>query len=181
MLRHQQLFGGAWQGVRELLCFTTGYFAYDQWDMLQKHHYNPRSPGILLHHAVLLTCFTLALDRGVTLNYLCLTLVCEVHSVFLHQRKVCNLAGFTAGNSTTATFLWSINWATFVLLRLLVHVLITCKLVHDAALFPRGLELPLALIGMLLLNLLNVSLGSDMLKAFKRDMAGQRPLKQQSD
>ena len=51
---------------------------YDQVDMLRRHLYNPSSPSLLVHHAVLLVCFTMALYRQVTINYLILTLFCEV-------------------------------------------------------------------------------------------------------
>lgn len=83
MLEHKQLFGGTWLGAYAALCFSCGYFAYDQMDMLRYRLYSGWFPSILAHHLVLLICFTLALYRHVTINYLILTLVCEVCGISL--------------------------------------------------------------------------------------------------
>lgn len=80
MFEHSQLVGGTWPWAYPALCFSCGYFAYDQWDMLQYRLYSGWIPSILLHHLLLLICFTLALYRNVTINYLILTLICEVCS-----------------------------------------------------------------------------------------------------
>lgn len=80
MFEHSQLFGGTWPWSYPALCFSCGYFAYDQWDMLHYRLYNGWIPAILLHHLILLICFSLALYRNVTINYLILTLICEVCS-----------------------------------------------------------------------------------------------------
>ncbi|KAG8078604.1 hypothetical protein GUJ93_ZPchr0007g5196 [Zizania palustris] len=79
LFEHEELFGGTWVGAYSALCFSCGYFAYDQLDMLRFRLYSGWIPGILMHHLILLICFTLALYRNVTINYLILTLVCEVH------------------------------------------------------------------------------------------------------
>lgn len=81
MFEHSQLFGGTWPWAYPALCFSCGYFAYDQLDMLQYRLYSGWIPSILLHHLILLICFTLALYRNVTINYLILTLICEVCSL----------------------------------------------------------------------------------------------------
>ena len=83
MLEHSQLFGGSWPWAYEALGFSCGYFAYDQWDMLHYRLYSGWIPPILLHHLILLICFTLALYRNVTINYLILTLICEVQYIAL--------------------------------------------------------------------------------------------------
>lgn len=79
MFDHSQLVEGTWSWAFEALCFSCGYFAYDQWDMLHYRLYSGWIPSILLHHLVLLICFTLALYRNITINYLILTLICEVN------------------------------------------------------------------------------------------------------
>lgn len=78
IFEHSQLFGGTWPWAYQALCYSCGYFAYDQWDMLHYRLYSGWIPSILMHHLVLLVCFTLALYRNVTINYLILTLICEV-------------------------------------------------------------------------------------------------------
>jgi hypothetical protein len=83
LFKHDEIFGGSWVGAYSALCFSSGYFAYDQLDMLRYQLYSGWIPGILMHHLILLICFTLALYRNVTINYLILTLVCEVHLYLL--------------------------------------------------------------------------------------------------
>jgi hypothetical protein len=82
MFEHEELVGRSWLGAYSALCFSCGYFAYDQLDMLRYRLYSGWIPGILMHHLILLICFTLALYRNVTINYLILTLLCEVHYLF---------------------------------------------------------------------------------------------------
>lgn len=71
-----------WPWAFQTLCFSCGYFAYDQLDMLLYRLYSGWIPSILVHHLLLLVCFTLALYRKVTINYLILTLICEVKLQF---------------------------------------------------------------------------------------------------
>ncbi|CAL9158375.1 uncharacterized protein LOC103995672 [Musa acuminata AAA Group] len=174
MFEHEQLFGGTWLGAYSALCFSCGYFAYDQLDMLRYHLYSGWIPGILVHHLILLVCFTLALYRNVTINYLILSLICEFHSIFLHMRKVRRMAGFRDAKSRVVKVEWVLNWTTFFVTRLGCHVLITYKLISDAPKFGRGIELPLALFGMAGMNLLNIILGRDLYGAYKREKIQQR-------
>ena len=78
MLSHDVLYNWSWPGAWSVLAISCGYFAYDQWDMIRKHLYSPKAPHLLVHHAVLLTCFSPALQRDLCVNYLILTLLCEV-------------------------------------------------------------------------------------------------------
>uniref|UniRef100_A0A453G0I8 TLC domain-containing protein n=2 Tax=Triticinae TaxID=1648030 RepID=A0A453G0I8_AEGTS len=78
MFQHEELVGSSWIGAYSALCFSCGHVAYGQLDMLRYRLYSGWIPGILLHHLILLICFTLALHRNVTINYLIFTLLCEV-------------------------------------------------------------------------------------------------------
>lgn len=89
MSDHSQLVEDAWSWAFEALSFSCGYFAYDQWDMLRYRLYNGWIPSILVHHLVLLICFTLALYRNVTINYLILTLICEVGHISFETLLFC--------------------------------------------------------------------------------------------
>ncbi|XP_065856765.1 uncharacterized protein [Euphorbia lathyris] len=166
---HSQLVGGTWQWAYPTLCFSCGYFAYDQFDMLLYRLYSGFIPSILMHHLILLICFTLALYRNVTVNYLILTLICELHSIFLHVRKVRRMAGVRDAKSKIVKLEWVLNWVTFILARCVPHILITIKLLKDASKFDKGVELPLALFGMAGMNLLNVGLGIDLFSAFRKE------------
>nr|XP_043616581.1 TLC domain-containing protein 2 [Erigeron canadensis] len=169
VFEHSQLVKATWPWAYAALCISSGYFAYDQLDMLLYGLYSGLIPSILLHHFILLGCFTLALYRNVTINYLILTLICELHSIFLHVRKVRRMAGWRDSSSKFVKIEWFLNIGTFLFARFLSHVLITVKLLKDASKFEKGIELPLALFGMVGMNLLNIFLGMDLYKAFKRE------------
>ncbi|KHN21710.1 40S ribosomal protein S3a [Glycine soja] len=97
----------------------------------------------------------------------------ELHSIFLHVRKVRRMAGVRDAKSILVRLEWFLNWVTFFVARSAPHILITAKLIKDAHKFEKGMELPLALCGMAGMNLLNIGLGIDLLKAFKRERKSQ--------
>lgn len=80
------------------------------------------------------------------------------------------MAGVRDAKSIIVRVEWVLNWGTFFLARLVPHILITAKLIKDSSKFRSGVELPLALFGMAGMNLLNVSLGIDLLGAFRREI-----------
>lgn len=84
------------------------------------------------------------------------------------------MVGVRDVNSPLVLFEWVLNWWTFIITRLVCHILITYKLIIDAHKFDRGIELPLALFGMVGMNILNVFLGLDLFKAFKRERKQQK-------
>ncbi|XP_074263679.1 uncharacterized protein LOC141586372 [Silene latifolia] len=169
LFEHDQLVRNTWPWAYTALCVSSGYFAYDQWDMLYYRLYTGPFPSILAHHFILLLCFSLALYRNVTINYLILTLICELHSVFLHVRKLRRMAGIRNAESGIVKVEWVLNWFTFIFARLIPHALILIKLVRDASKFDKGIELPLALFGMIGMNALNIGLGIDLLSAYKKE------------
>lgn len=93
----------------------------------------------------------------------------QLHSIFLHVRKVRRMAGIRDAKSKIVKIEWVLNWVTFILARVVSHVLITAKLIRDAHKFGQGVELPLALFGMAGMNLLNIFLGIDLFNAFRRE------------
>lgn len=84
------------------------------------------------------------------------------------------MAGVRDAKSIIVKLEWLLNWITFTFARFASHILITAKLIHDASKFGKGMELPLALFGMVGMNLLNVCLGIDLVNAFKREMNYQQ-------
>ncbi|PPS00816.1 hypothetical protein GOBAR_AA19849 [Gossypium barbadense] len=52
---------------------------------------------------------------------------------------------------------------------LVSHILKSGKLIKDASKFEKGMEWPLAMLGMAGMNLLNVFLGIDLFNAFKKE------------
>lgn len=98
----------------------------------------------------------------------------QLHSVFLHVRKLRRMAGVRDAKSKVVKAEWVLNWVTFVFARSVSHVLITVKLIKDAPKFGKGVELPLALFGMAGMNLLNIILGVDLFNAFRREKKTQK-------
>ncbi|KAI5076294.1 hypothetical protein GOP47_0008359 [Adiantum capillus-veneris] len=143
-------------GAHALLCLCCGFFAFDLLDLLRSGFH----PSTLLHHGVLLACFNMALLCNVGINYLVLTLVCEIHLIF-HTLE----AHFKNGRSSTRWELaskgrmgltlqdgsllvraeWGLHWMAFFITRLLLHMFITIKVVQDASKFSSGIEWPHAL------------------------------------
>lgn len=100
--------------------------------------------------------------------------VVQLHSIFLHVRKVRRMAGIRDARSIIIKLEWFLNWTTFFVARCASHILITAKLIKDAHKFGKGVELPLALFGMAGMNSLNIGLGIDLFKAFKRERKSQQ-------
>lgn len=121
MFEHAQLFGGTWPGAYSALCFSCGYFAYDQWDMLHYRLYSGWMPSILVHHLILLVCFTLALYRNVTINYLILTLICEVFSSFMFKHVFLQQP---FSSIISGLMLWAVNKQTETVI-LTFHLLLS--------------------------------------------------------
>lgn len=84
------------------------------------------------------------------------------------------MAGVRDAKSSIVKLEWFLNWVTFLVARFASHILITVKLIRDAHKFEKGVELPMALFGMAGMNLLNIGLGIDLLKAFKREKKSQQ-------
>lgn len=98
----------------------------------------------------------------------------QLHSIFLHVRKVRRMAGIRNAGSKIVKAEWVFNWWAFVFARCVSHILITVKLIIDASKFDKGVELPLALSGMAGMNLLNVLLGIDLFNAYTKEIRVQK-------
>lgn len=174
VMKHQQLMYGTWGGAHALLCFCSGFFMFDAFDLLRARLHRPWT---LLHHAVLLVCINMALLRQVGINYLVFTLICEIHSIFTHLRRILRMVGLRQDGSWAVKVEWVLHWLSFFTTRLLLHLLITIKVLLDASSFASGIEWPLALAGMLGQDILNVLLGCDLYKAFLRETHPKRKSK----
>lgn len=81
-----------------------------------------KSPGIVLHHVVVLICYISALSKTVGVPLLSLALVCELHSVFMHARKLLTMSNFTVRHSALLRWVWSAQWGSFVVARFAPHI-----------------------------------------------------------
>jgi hypothetical protein len=70
-----------------LVCFSIGYFLYDALDMLL-YHRKRSTYELLVHHALVILCFFLAVTSRQYVAYGTLSLMVEINSVFLHTRQL---------------------------------------------------------------------------------------------
>lgn len=86
------------------------------------------------------------------------------------------MAGIRNAESKLVKLEWFLSWAAFVFARSIPHILITIKLIQDAAKFRPGVELPLALFGMTGMNLLNFFLAIDLFHAFRKEINAKKSI-----
>ncbi|KAF1794467.1 Fis1, C-terminal tetratricopeptide repeat [Phytophthora cactorum] len=88
---------------------STGYFAYDLWDYVLNGLY-VKSPGIILHHVVVLICYISALTKTAGVPLLSLALACELQSVLMHARKLLTMSNYSVQQSPLLRWVWRAQW-----------------------------------------------------------------------
>ena len=101
-----------------LLSFSIGYFLYDALDMAL-YHRKRSSYELLLHHFVVVLCFTLAVTSRQYVAYGVLSLMMEINSVFLHTRQLFIITQEPKSSMRYKTNAL-LNVATFLLVRILL-------------------------------------------------------------
>lgn len=153
-----------------LLSMTTGYMAYDLWHWIKAKLYINSTSPIVMHHIVLLTCFTTGLVRVAGTSYLVLTLLCEFNTCFLHVRTLGKTLNLFVRGSIAVKALWFGGlWPTMFFSRIGAHLWITWKVLQDRTLFPNTFLFCMAFFGMCVFNVLNVDLFISLSKACKRE------------
>ncbi|TPX68525.1 hypothetical protein SpCBS45565_g03031 [Spizellomyces sp. 'palustris'] len=77
----------AMEVARGVLAFSSGYFIGDCLDMAINRVYAGNF-GVWAHHIVTIFCYTSALHNCLLYPYLIFTLLVELNSIFIHQRKL---------------------------------------------------------------------------------------------
>ncbi|TYZ63290.1 hypothetical protein PybrP1_009079 [[Pythium] brassicae (nom. inval.)] len=147
---------------------STGYFAYDLWDYVLNRLY-VKAPGIVAHHVVILICYISALTKTVGVPLLSLALICELHSACMHLRKLLSMSSFSVAASPAYKLVWQLQWATFLLARVVPHVFVTWITYNAYRMFVLPLHFWMAFVGMLFINILNAQLLRDVNRAFRKD------------
>lgn len=75
-----------------LVAVSTGYFIHDFLDVALNRSFK-RSWEVLLHHSVVLSCFSLSVTSRLYVGYSVVSLLVEINSVFLHIRQLLLLSG----------------------------------------------------------------------------------------
>ncbi|KAE9039845.1 hypothetical protein PR001_g6069 [Phytophthora rubi] len=149
---------------------STGYFAYDLFDYMLNGLY-VKSPGIILHHVVVLICYISALVKTVGVPLLSLALVCELHSVFMHARKLLTMSNYSVRQSALLRWVWRTQWGSFVVARFAPHIVVAVLTYQGKNLFAHQLHFLMAFSGIIFINLLNIHLFFDVRKAYRKDCA----------
>ncbi|KUF85004.1 TLC domain-containing protein 2 [Phytophthora nicotianae] len=149
---------------------STGYFAYDLWDYVLNGLY-VKSPGIVVHHVVVLICYISALTKTVGVPLLSLALVCELQSVFMHARKLLVMSNFSVRLSPLLQWVWRAQWVSFTVARFIPHVAVAVLTYQAKHLFVQQIHFAMAFGGIIFINLLNVQLLFDVRKACRKDSA----------
>uniref|UniRef100_M4B1E5 TLC domain-containing protein n=1 Tax=Hyaloperonospora arabidopsidis (strain Emoy2) TaxID=559515 RepID=M4B1E5_HYAAE len=149
---------------------STGYFVYDLWDYVLNRLYI-KSSDVVLHHVVVLICYISALTKTVGVPLLSLALVCELHSVLMHARKLLTMSNFSVRQSRFLRWVWLAQWIFFVIARLPLHAVVAVLTYHARSLFAYQLHWAMAFGGIMLINLLNTQLFHNVRKAYQNDYA----------
>lgn len=83
-----------------------------------------KSPGIVLHHVVILICYIAALVKTVGVPLLSFALVCELHSAFMHLRKLMSMSGYSLQLSPAYRLVWRLQWIAFAVARAIPHPMV---------------------------------------------------------
>ena len=101
--------------ARQIPLFCIGYFVYDA---IHSAVYltSDKTKPICLHHALVLVCYLVGMLVDYY-NYITVSLLYEINTVFLHIRQLCNVAGVSRDN-----FFYRLNrvlnFVTFILFRI---------------------------------------------------------------
>lgn len=130
------------------------------------------SPGIWLHHIVVITTFVLSVVTCKYSPYLAATLLVEISNVFLHQRKL-YLISFKTKLTPFYQFNSLLLFLTFVFVRFTVHGYLVLRVWREYMLFGHIAYWRIAFLGMIAMNVLNLQLflqlwSADWSKVFKK-------------
>jgi len=100
-----------------LVSFSIGYFIYDAADMVI-YHRKRSTYELLVHHTLVIVCFTIAVVYHEYVAYAALSLMVEVNSVFLHARQLFIISG-EPKSSPRYKCNALLNVGTFLLFRIL--------------------------------------------------------------
>jgi len=101
-----------------LVSFSIGYFIYDACDMLI-YHRKRSTYELLIHHFLVISCFTIAVTSHQFVAYGALSLMVEVNSIFLHTRQLFIIMG-ESKNSGRYKINSLFNVGTFLFFRILL-------------------------------------------------------------
>ena len=154
-----------------IVSITTGYVAYDTYDMFYCGMHIT-SPHYIVHHATMLICLPAAILTGTYTAALVVALSCEANTVALHARTLMRAAGALQSHNGITQGLywanWAFLWATFLVTRTFGQWVLNIHLyLAPGSLTTFG---AFGTIGCFMINLLNIQLIVSLFKAFGREI-----------
>ncbi|XP_070773737.1 TLC domain-containing protein 2-like [Enoplosus armatus] len=155
-----------------LVAVSTGYFIHDFLDVALNQSFK-QSWELLLHHSVVISCFTLAVTSRLYLGLAVVSLLIEINSVFLHIRQLLLLSGrrnrpgsdITAPRpSVTYSITSWLNLGTLLVFRVCTMGWMTRWLAAHSARMPRYV-LIMGTVGLSLISTMNIGLFYRLLRA----------------
>lgn len=147
------LVDGHGPSAHTLVAVSTGYFLYDVIDNIIMLPFS-KSWEILLHHAIVSSCFGISVFRHQYVGYAVVALLVEINSVFLHLRMLFRLSRLNK-KSKIYRVNCIVNLGTFVLFRICTLTYMTRWLVFNKVAQPfHGI----AVVGMALMTIMNAVL-----------------------
>ena len=104
--------------MNALVCCSIGYFIYDAFDMIL-YHRKRSTYELLVHHFLVIVCYTLGVVSQEYVAYAALSLMVEVNSVFLHTRQLFIITG-EPKSSLRYKCIALLNVGTFLFFRILL-------------------------------------------------------------
>ena len=115
--------------MHSLVSFSIGYFVYDAVDMLANHR-KRSTYELLLHHGLVILCYSVAVVSRQFVGFVAMSLVVEVNSVFLHARQMFIITS-EPRNSLRYKLNSLLNIITFLIFRILLLSWLTLWMVSN--------------------------------------------------
>uniref|UniRef100_A0A3Q0SPH0 TLC domain containing 2 n=1 Tax=Amphilophus citrinellus TaxID=61819 RepID=A0A3Q0SPH0_AMPCI len=159
-----------------ILTFSPGYFIHDFLDMALNQPFK-QSWDLLLHHSLVISCFSLAATSRLYLGFAVVSLLVEINSVFLHLRQPGT--ELTAPQPSLAYSITSwLNLGTFLVFRACTLGWMTRWLAGHSEHIPRYV-LMMGTTGLSLITIMNMVMfykmfKADILSSIKREVRETR-------
>ena len=112
-----------------LVCFSIGYFLYDAADMILNHR-KRSTYELLLHHSLVILCYSVAVISKQFVAFVALSLVVEINSVFLHARQLLIITN-EPKNSPRYKVNALLNIGTFLIFRIFLLAFLTHWIIKE--------------------------------------------------
>lgn len=162
--RSMDLMESVCPACKALVVFMLGYCVSDTVDM-----YRSGTLGIdmIFHHGVIIVAYSASVLNGLYAPYLAATLIAETNTIFLHGRKLMQLAGVERESTMYRSNLLLLLLG-FPAQRVVPHLWLLSAIYKDRSRFVEPWHFYLAFSGLLIINVLNFILLRSILYADRK-------------